>query len=258
MKKLCLFIFAVFLSCSLFAQLEKGYIYLKNGTVLKGKYQISGDQKVKVFASDNIWIFEPAEVDSISTRRKNRNTESNILMDRMVFYRAGIGVLAGNSENSQPAPFSFTASVNFPLTGQFSAGLGVGTEFLKESYMPAFVNLEYRLRGSSSFYSPYLFLMAGYEVPLEDSRRVYYNYYPYPEWSSIWPGPWPTQNDEPMEANGGILINPGIGYTQLFSSGFGISVAFGYRFHRLNYSGENDYELFIDYNRLSIKLGIIF
>lgn len=258
MKKLCLFIFAVFLTFPLFAQLEKGYIYLKNGTVLKGKYQYSADQKIKVISSENIWVFDPEEVDSISTRRISRRTEADLLTNRMMFFRTEIGVLAGNSENSQPAPFSFTGSINFQVAQQFSAGIGVGAEFLKESYLPAFVNLEYRLPSNSYFYSPYLFLVAGYEIPLEDSRRIYYDYYPYPQWSSIWPGPGPTQNNEPLEPKGGILVNPGIGYTQLFSSGFGISVAFGYRFHRLKYSGENDYELDIDYNRLSIKLGIIF
>jgi len=54
------------------------------------------------------------------------------------------------------------------------------------------------------------------------------------------------------------MINPGAGYQRMFSSGFGMSFAFGYQFHRLHYSGENDYGLDIDYNRLTIKLGFIF
>jgi hypothetical protein len=38
MKKLCLFTFAVLFTFSGFAQSEKGFVYLKNGTILKGKY----------------------------------------------------------------------------------------------------------------------------------------------------------------------------------------------------------------------------
>ena len=41
-------------------------------------------------------------------------------------------------------------------------------------------------------------------------------------------------------------------------SGFGMSLAFGYRFHRLRYTAENDYRIDVDYNRLSLKLGFIF
>ena len=126
-------------------------------------------------------------------------------------------------------------------------------EFLKESYLPVFVNLEYKFRDSYS--TPYLFLKTGYQIPLEESREIYYNGYQ-PWSSSFWPGPIYSQ--EPMDTKGGFLINPGVGYQRMFSSGFGMSFAFGYQFHRLHYSGENDYGLDIDYNRLTIKLGFIF
>ena len=61
-----------------------------------------------------------------------------------------------------------------------------------------------------------------------------------------------------MDAKGGLMINPGVGYQWMYSSGFGMSFAFGYQFHRLHFKGENDYGLDIDYNRLTIKLGFIF
>lgn len=247
--------FAVFITFPLLAQLGKGYIYLKSGTVLKGKYQYSADDKLIVVSSGNIWVFESEEVDSVSNRLiRSRTTVDDSRMNQVLFFRTEIGVLAGNSENSQPAPFSFTGTVNYSFAPQFSAGIGIGAEFLKETYMPVFANLEYRFRNNSGYFLPYLFLMAGYQVPVEESRRIHYDYYS--SLSSIWPGP--IYNSETFDSRGGFLINPGIGYTRMFSSGFGISVAFGYRFTRLNYSGENDYELDIDYNRLSVKLGIIF
>jgi hypothetical protein len=64
--------------------------------------------------------------------------------------------------------------------------------------------------------------------------------------------------NQELDPRGGFLINPGVGYQRMFSSGFGMSFAFGYQFHRLSYNGENDYQLDIDYNRLTIKIGIIF
>ena len=113
--------------------------------------------------------------------------------------------------------------------------------------------MEYKFRDSNS--TPYLFLKSGYQIPLEESRDIYDNGLQ-PWSSSIWPGP--DYSQEPMDTKGGFLINPGVGYLRMFSNEFGMSFAFGYQFHRLKYSGENDYELDIDYNRLTIKLGIIF
>jgi len=254
MKKICLFVFAFHLTFSLFAQIEKGIVYLKNGTVLKGKYQFADNlEKLMVVSSGNIWVFDAEEVDSVSNRHYWRSAKiSEQLNDPHLFFRTSLGFLVGNSENSQSAPFSFTGSVNYPITSMFSIGAGAGVEFLKESYLPAFINLEYKLRNAAG--SPYFFLLAGYQVPLEDSQELYYNYYPM--WSSFWPGP--DYSQEELKAKGGLLVNPGIGYTQMLSPGFGMSVAFGYRYHRLNYYSEEDYKLDIDFNRLSVKLGIIF
>lgn len=254
MKKLCLFIFAIGIAFSVYAQGEKGYVYLKNGTILKGKYSYSTDlKKLKLYSAGNTWIFDAVEIDSISSLKSFRLSQSeSFSANSPFFYRFEIGVLAGNSENSQVAPLSFTGSVNYSINSNVSVGAGLGVEFLKESCLPAFFNLEYKVRDTYS--TPYFFLKGGYQIPLEDSRTVYYNIYP--AWSSVWPGP--DYSHENLDAKGGVLINPGIGYHRMFSSGFGMSVAFGYQFHRLQYKGENDYKLEIDYNRLTIKIGITF
>ncbi len=254
MKKLSLFVLVALLAFPVLAQTKKGYVYLKNGSVLKGKYKYSDNlDKLQVKSAEGVWIFDASEVDSIRTNLYRNKNVGEIKPESPIFIRTEIGVLIGNSENSQSAPFSLTSSVNYSIDPKFSVGAGVGVEFLKETYLPVFVNLEYKFRDSYS--TPYLFLKIGYQVPLEESREIYY--YGYQPWSSsIWPGP--NYPQEPMDTKGGFLINPGVGYQRMFSSGFGMSFAFGYQFHRLHYSGENDYGLDIDYNRLTIKLGIIF
>ena len=253
MKKLCLLIVSTFFFFSVFAQLEKGYVYLKNGTILKGKYLFADDgKKLRLNSAGNMWVFSSEEIDSVSSlniRRQQMVQEKTT--DTHFFYRTEIGVLAGNAENSQSAPFAFSASGNYAITPSFSAGVGFGIEFLKESYLPAFINLEYKVR--NSYATPYFFLKAGCQIAIEESRAVYYDYYP--AWSSIWPGP---NYNKHLAAKGGILLNPGLGFQRMFSSNIGMSMAFGYQFHRLKFDGENDYGLEIDYNRLTIKLGIIF
>lgn len=254
MKKLCLFLFVIIIANSVFAQSEKGYVYLKNGTILKGKYNYSADfKKLKLESAGNLWVFDVSEIDSITNLRSKQLHEiENRISVSPLFYRTEIGFLAGNSENSQEAPFSFTASGNYIVDPNFSVGAGFGVEFLKESYLPVFVNFEYKVRNTYS--TPYFFVKAGYQVPIESSQTVYYDVYPM--YSSFWPGPDYWNGD--LKPKGGFLINPGLGYQRMFSSTFGMSFAFGYQFHRLKFSGENDYGLDIDYNRLTIKLGILF
>ncbi len=255
MKKICLLLLAIVLAFPVFSQTERGYVYLKNGSILKGKYTyLDNKQKVKIQSSGNIWIFNMNEVESISSKRIRTFDEiDQAFADSKFFYRAELGVLVGNSGNSQKAPFSISSSANYRLNSQLSAGLGLGLEFFNESYMPVFANFEYKFRKKSS--SPYLFLKAGYQLPLEESNAIYYDVYPV--WSSsIWPGP--NYGQEGFDTKGGLLVNPGIGYQHMFSPGFGMNFAVGYQFHRLNYDGEDDYSLDIDYNRLSIKIGILF
>lgn len=257
MKKIWLLLFAVIIAFPVFAQLQKGYVYLKNGSILKGRYQYSEDlSKLKVESAGNVWIFNAGEIDRISGKKE---ADEWLLKEDVkktpLFMRTEMGVLAGNSDNSQAAPFSFSSSLNYSLNSRLSAGLGIGFEFLKETYLPAFANIEYKLRNADA--TPYFFLKMGYQVPLEESNEIYGGVQPV-YYYDIWPGPWPTNNAEPLDTKGGIMINPGVGYQRMFSSGFGISFAFGYQFHRLSYRGENDYQLDIDYNRLTIKLGFIF
>jgi hypothetical protein len=257
MKKLCLLLITALFAIPVFSQPQKGYVYLKNGTILKGKYQYTEDlSKLQIESAGNLWIFQADEIDRVTSNKVELNKEfEEAGLNSPFLLRTEIGVLAGNSGNSQSAPFSFSSALNYSILPKLSAGAGIGLEFLKETYLPAFVNIEYKLRNSWS--TPYVFLKTGYEIPLEDSREVYYPVQPYYYDSFIMP-PYPNNYNQELDPKGGFLINPGIGYHRMFSSGFGMSFAFGYQFHRLSYSGENDYRLDIDYNRLTIKLGVIF
>ncbi len=255
MKRIYVILFNLFLVLSLFAQSQKGYVYLKNGSILKGKYQYTEDlTKLKIESAGNIWIFNADEIDHVSDNKTHIEEAGGVQENKAFSFRTEAGVLAGNSGNSQSAPFSFSSAANYSVLPKLSVGAGIGLEFLKETYLPAFVNIEYKFRKSWS--SPYVFLKTGYEIAIEESNEIYNNvqpvYYDYMVW------PYPDYQNQKLDTKGGFMINPGLGYQKMFSSGFGMSFAFGYQFHRLSYTGENDYQLDIDYNRLTIKLGIIF
>lgn len=252
MKFILSTVFVLFLWTMAEAQSGKGYVHLKNGSVLKGRYSYSDDkQKLRVESAGNLWIFDAAEVVEITGKCPSK-PEPEFTTDSKFIYQMELGVLAGSSENSQTAPFSFSASVNRPFQNRWMAGLGLGVEFLKETYTPVFAQAQYRLKNRGS--APYLFLRTGYMFPTGDANPVYYDVYPL--WMSYYP--FPQNLNEKLDAKGGILIHPGIGYRQMLSAHFGLSFAAGYQFHRLSYDADDDYSLHINYNRLTLKLGIIF
>jgi len=258
MRKLCLLVFASLIAFPVLSQSEKGYVYLKNGSRIKGKYWYSNDMsKINIRSSGNNWVFDSTEIDSITSNRwnKNQSTEPDNPFYNF-FFRSEVGFLLGNDKNNQTAPLSFTTSINYSFYPKMSVGVGVGVELLDESYLPVYANFEYKFRESYS--TPYVFFKAGYQVPLEDNRMMYPNYYPYPTWSSFAPWPDYDYSEQELEIKGGVLVNPGLGYQRMFSNNFGMSVAFGYQYHRLNFKSEEEYSVDIDYNRLTFKIGIIF
>ena len=117
MKKLCLVLIAVTIVFSVFAQPQKGYVYLKNGTILKGKYQYTQDlSKLQIVSAGNLWIFQANEIDYVTSKKaqlektfEDQNWNSPFLL------RTETGVLAGNSGNSQSAPFSFSSALNYSV-----------------------------------------------------------------------------------------------------------------------------------------------
>ena len=250
MKKILILLIAGMFLVPAFAQKsKKDIVYLKSGGIIKGQLITSDAEIVKINSSGNEWVFKVAEVDSISRYSKVQR-EAGI--NNTYFFDTSLGVLVGNSANNQSAPFSFMASVNYRVIDRLYVGAGLGTEFLQESYMPAFAQIQYKFRDTK--FTPFINMQLGYQVPLEDANRtqsvIYYDYsssyYPYP------------QTSEKLNAEGGFLINPSIGFQKFTSENFGWFFSFGYRYHKLNYSGENNYKLETNFSRLSLKIGFIF
>lgn len=249
MKKFLLLILAGFFMVSAYSQKsKKDFVYLKSGGVIIGKLITHDAEIVKINSAGNEWVFKNSEVDSISKFSRLRKQEGSSLG---YFFDTSMGVLVGNSENYHSAPFSFMSSLNVKIIKNVYLGAGIGAEFLEETYMPAFGQLQWRFRDSKT--TPFFNLQAGYQVPLEDghhNQTVYYDYS-----SSFYPYP---QTNTKLSAEGGYMINPSFGFQHYTSENFGWFFSFGYRYHQLNYSGDNGYKLENNFSRLSLKVGFIF
>lgn len=263
MKRYLILLLPIILPLSIFAQKGgRGQVNLKDGSQIKGRIISRSDKgDVVIKSHGNIWNFQASAIDTIfcsygvttiepvedeKVKEKNYN----------LFQQVEAGFLIGNPDNEQDLPFSFNYSINNKATEKFSVGFGAGVEFIKETHLPVFLNLQYTFRNQS--FSPLFFLKTGYQFSIEDSRTSYYDLIPdgyYP--SADWPGNL-YYSVESLSSKGGIVVNPGVGFRAMFSRNFGMSCSFGYRYSRLRYAGDDSYKVDIDYNRLTIMLGIIF
>lgn len=251
MKKiLILFIAGLFLIPAFAQKSKKDFVYLKSGGIIKGQLITHDAEKVKINSAGNEWVFNVADVDSVSKFMKVTRESGP---SPKYFFDTSFGVLIGNSGNSQSAPFSFMTSVNYRIDNKLYVGAGLGSEFLDESYMPVFGQVQYKFRDSK--FTPFFNLQVGYQVPLEKESNKNFNNYYVDYSSSYWPG---YQTNQKLETEGGFLINPSFGFQRFTSDNFGWFFSFGYRHHQLNYSGENRYKLETNFSRLSLKIGFIF
>jgi len=251
MKKV---IFLLLLTCTaVTVNAQKQYVYLKNGSVIKGKLIFSSDpQSVGIKSSGNIYMFKRPEIDTITTSRPLKGERQTL--EFRYFFRTALGILPGNSYNEQVAPALFSASFNRQVYKTISAGIGSGMEFYNDAtFIPLYANMEYRFRNTR--FSPVAFLKTGYLFAASETvstggyNPVMPDYYDY-----IRPGNQPRE----LTPHGGFMINPGIGMNIMVGNGFGFFLGFGYRYHKIGFDGDNDYSLSYNYNRLSIDIGIIF
>jgi hypothetical protein len=108
--------------------------------------------------------------------------------------------------------------------------------------------------------TPFVRLQAGYQVALESNtfRSDIDGRYYYSESSYYWSGYYPETSAK-LNAKGGWMVHPSVGVTVYTSAGLGISLSAGYRYQQLTYKDNDDnYTLSVEYNRLSLTLGIIF
>ncbi|MDO4703000.1 hypothetical protein [Tannerella sp.] len=237
---------------------KKGYVHLKNGTVLKGKYVYAPAlDRIRVISGGETVVFSTDEIEKVSNGKgpdivRVEGGEPFSYKPQRLFSLNELGILIGNADNELKAPFIFNTSLHFRLWRGLSAGAGTGIEIYKEAYLPVFAHAMYTF-GNDRRVSPFVSLQGGYEIPLEGSRLKYADIRPE---RYDWIGPPPEVTD--TKAKGGWLIHPSVGFTYQLSEGFAMGLSVGYRHHALRYKANEDYSMDVKYDRLCVKLGFIF
>lgn len=237
-------------STNAISQKKLDVITLKNGNILKGKIvrQVPGDFVELKTRDNNFWKFDMEDVAEIRFEAKRK---PKIKTDTISFPTSGLifdvqmGVLAGNNDNQNSAPFSMLASGSYLFKSNISLGAGLGYESFDEAQMPVFAVVKYhtKLRGLNSF----VFFKSGYSIPLGDKENGYHY----------------NNSEDDVDSNGGWLINPGVGLRFGNGSSVKYTLSIGYRYQKLEHEWTNSYtegmeNMTEEYNRLSIHLGITF
>ena len=248
------FILTIFFSLTLFAQKRNSdVVYLKNGSILRGTVVLIDPGKfIKLKTPDrNVWVFEQEKIDSIV-----RTSKVHIPQKNGYFNLTEIGVLAGNSANYKKNPFTLMNISSWKFENGFSTGIGVGVEFFNETYLPVVADFRYFIRKSGAM--PFVSLQGGYSIPLGGTYTQQQIYYDSPVmWvSSIYRPPVPITTD--FSARGGWLVNPAIGIQTPLNENLALTFSAGYRWMRHRYGKDDTYKLDVDYNRLSLKVGLLF
>lgn len=265
---------------------QTGYVYLKNGSVLKGKYVYSSDlSKIEISTKIQTLVLNAVEVEKIlkkpeigsakklenkiiSTASKQFFIQNDTIFQKInpfnytpskFFNITEIGFLVGNEKNSAKNPFIVNSNFNYTIAKSISVGMGAGIEMFEETYLPLTLNAMYIFEKNQRI-KPYISFQGGYEIPLEKATKIYNNISPYSYSSSYYyytASPYYYEYSD-MKPQGGFLINPSLGFVYQLTNGFGMGLSLGYRHHTLNYYRNQDYSSQIVYNRLSVKLGFIF
>ena len=248
MKKSALVFLTLLFTVSItFAQKGKrDVIYLKNGSIINGQIISSlPSGQVKIKTKDNsLWVFEAAQIDSISKKTAKFNQ-----IHTGYFNLTEAGVLVGNSNNKYATPFSLMNISGWQFENRFSIGAGAGIEFYSETYLPVVADFRYYLKRQGV--NPFFGLQGGYSFALDkpDKQYVYGN-------TLLWNIPNGSTLD--VKAKGGFLLNPFVGFSTSLNENMALTFSAGYRIMRQRYTREDNYLIDIDYNRLSLKIGLMF
>jgi len=199
----------------------------------------------------NVWVFEQEKIDSIV-----RPAKIHIPQKNGYFNLTEMGVLAGNSANYKKNPFTLMNISSWKFENGFSTGLGVGVEFFNETYLPVVADFRYFIRKAGAM--PFVSLQGGYSIPLGGtSQQIYYNS-PVIWDASIYRLVPPMTTTQDISARGGWLLNPAIGIQTPLNENLALTFSAGYRMMRHRYGRNDTYKLDVDYNRLSLKVGLLF
>lgn len=216
MKSLCI-ILALFLSGGAIAQ-TNSVVKLKNGSEIRGNLLSQDEQVIRIQTKDgSVWTYSADEVETIGKFQPKVQTTG-------YFVRPNLGIMGG----SQVSP-SFQLVNGYSFNEHWDLGLGLGLEsFWWDQYIPVFVEGRYNLLNKP--FTPFVNVMAGYEVPVSN---------------------WNFNK-------GGFTTGTRVGVTRYIGNRVALSTSLGYRYAYLveENSWWDDFVTIREANRFDFRIGL--
>jgi hypothetical protein len=225
----------LFVSFTLSGQQTFDIVFLKEGSIIKGRIIEENDNIVQIeTCCGNVFVLKRSEVTSI--QHAARSDKALFIKDKGVMGYYSTGILLGSSVNPKQAPLSILTEFNYRFCSYFSAGVSAGYEVLNESTIPLALNLKalYPFTRQTLF----LGITGGRNFSVENPDEYIYE-----------------------EHNGGVLFTVETGIQLTLSNNTAFFIAIGYRYNELHYKVRDwwldSVERTIYFNRASIRLGFI-
>ena len=236
MKKTLILVFFI-LSFKIFAQKNNDdVLYLKNGSVYRGKIVEKKEQIVKLETYDkNIFAIQFADIQQIKQEVSLRKSSIQYKEKGYVHYTE-LGPLAGSNRASNgvtTSAFSFQTVNGYKFNQYLFTGIGIGADlYAVQTFVPIVLSLrgDFTKKGNKI---PFYFVEGGYSLNA-------------------------TSNDvDGIKYQGGNTFAAGLGLKILFNENTGFVIGAGYRFQRSELV-EKTKTTIEDFNRLTLRIGFSF
>ena len=228
---LCIFTF------NTFAQKQnEDVLYLKNGSIYRGKITEKNEQTVKIETYDkNIFAVQLSDIQEIKQEVSLRKLV-NLYKEKGYVHYTELGPLAGSNRASNgvtTSAFSFQTVNGYKFNQYLFTGIGIGADlYAVQTFVPIVLSVrgDFTNKGNKI---PFYFVEGGYSINA-------------------------TSNDvDGIKYQGGNTFAAGLGLKILFNENTGFVIGAGYRFQRseLLEKGKTTIE---DFDRLTLRIGFSF
>lgn len=239
-SKYCLILIIILLSKQLFAQNTEDVVYLKNGSIIRGKIIEHGDSNFIKIETDcnNIWVFKFEEIEKVEIGQKIEIYKKYDTKSKGFIHITQFGLTSTDIEFNG----CYHMQNGYLFKPGISVSLGIGLENIKFVSVPVYLDISYVPLKSNN--SPFFYLKGGYSFAIEKAPDYYYY-------------------SDDTKYIGGYLIEVGTGLKGYISDNAALVISFGYRYMKLKTElGETWYggqRILIDIiNRLYIGIGFQF
>jgi len=240
--KIFIFIIITFLSFHLFGQKVEDVVYLKNGSIIRGRIvEMVPEQYVKIeSAGGNVWVFQTSEILKVTKEDAYKPVKPYESKFKGFYTQSYLGFLAGDIMGYyNPMALTLHVSCGYKWDNKLYAGIVSGFEFLYVTSLPLLASARYDFFDKRV--TPYISLHTGYALPLDGKTTEEWDY----------------------NYTGGYIVNPSVGVRSYFNNNTAIDFGFGYRREEL-YSKR--YDSYYKYevkrteiaNRIFFSIGFLF